>query len=593
MIFYESLPANWTSQAIPSKEDFLEIMQAKHLFAQHGTTSDEDKVWQKANFKLCPWGIAYSIYGKKDLVRAAKILYVGALLGWTELVDQLKRTSKNLRIAEKDRDALKQFWADNKDIIATNHNDAVKEFEVWVKQPPTPIVTRRARRTKVTEAKKKKNPYSSISFTTGNIKYNIDQFNKRMGTYGLGTDNNNPSTAEAQKAVQKICDDVGTIAAPSPDGGSSISMGAEGSTGVAEALTEAKRYVRRYYIRPQNIFCSNKADIIRNLIEIDKSNGNCSVYTLNNLGDEKDVTKLTNKDIIYYYDDGILYDKNHVKVMDYDLYIKHEENRDQIDVDSVSDNTFKDVYDDRLTDQTMEEGMDLQEASSMSPLDKMRAFNNGTRRENVKACGDQKLHDYLIISLAHNLQNAARQIEAELINRGLQTVVDKVRLSYIDSNLPGTAYFADEYAKVLSDFSGDGGRIAQYCTDNKLSIPSALALLTMAICHQDSVQINAIKDYLLVISMFTPDNLKTIVKKCVSRPATQERIAAAFDKLNNIVETVEVQEAKIPTCCICGDQLDSYGNNPFPVKEDGVCCDACNIKFVIPARIEMMQERED
>ena len=120
---------------------------------------------------------------------------------------------------------------------------------------------------------------------------------------------------------------------------------------MGESLNEAKRYVRRYYIRPQNIFCSNKADIIKALIDI--GDQNCSVYTLNNLGDEKDVSKLMNSDIIYYYDDGILYDKNHVKVMDYDLYIKHEENRPKVaDVDAISDEKFNDMYDDRITDST-------------------------------------------------------------------------------------------------------------------------------------------------------------------------------------------------------------------------------------------------
>lgn len=126
---------------------------------------------------------------------------------------------------------------------------------------------------------------------------------------------------------------------------------------LSKPLTEAKRYVRRYYIRPQNIFASNKAEILKALIELDDEN--CSIYTLNNLEDNNDVTKLTNKDIIYYYDNGILYDKNHVKVMDYDLYIKHEEKRDKIDVDQVSDEKFDAVYDDRMTDRTVVESFNL------------------------------------------------------------------------------------------------------------------------------------------------------------------------------------------------------------------------------------------
>ena len=155
-------------------------------------------------------------------------------------------------------------------------------------------------------SKKRKNqqPFDSISYTTGDIGLNIDHFNTLMGT-------------------------------------------AEGSGG----LTEAKRYVRRYYIRPQNIFCSNKSEIIKALIELDDAN--CSVYTLNNLGDDKDVSKLMNSDIIYYYDDGILYDKNRVKVMDYDLSMKKEENRKHFaNVDKASDKDFKNAYEDRMTDAT-------------------------------------------------------------------------------------------------------------------------------------------------------------------------------------------------------------------------------------------------
>ena len=187
------------------------------------------------------------------------------------------------------------------------------------------------------------------TYTTGNPYYNIKMFNKRMGT-----DFNNPSTAEAQKAAIEAAEDVGTIAAPSPDGASSIGTSGEGGglgEGIKKAkekvLTEAKRYVRRYYIRPQNIFCSNKSDIIYALIEFEDQD--CTIYTLNNLGDVKDVTKLTNNDIIYYYEDGMLFDKNKMKIMDYDLYIKHEEERKKINIDQATDAELEKVYADRLT----------------------------------------------------------------------------------------------------------------------------------------------------------------------------------------------------------------------------------------------------
>jgi hypothetical protein len=188
---------------------------------------------------------------------------------------------------------------------------------------------------------KRKAKYNSLSYTTGDIGLNIDHFNKRMGTFGLG--------ADSGAAVD--------FSATTPDGGAGISSG---------ALCEAKRYVRRYYIRPQNIFCSNKAEIIKALIELDDAN--CSVYTLNNLGDEKDVSKLMNSDIIYYYDDGILYDKNKVKVMDYDLSIKKEEERKHFaNVDSAPEKEFKSEYEDRMTEVTeLEEDADIDNPFDLS-----------------------------------------------------------------------------------------------------------------------------------------------------------------------------------------------------------------------------------
>lgn len=44
-------------------------------------------------------------------------------------------------------------------------------------------------------------------------------------------------------------------------------------------------------------------------------------------------------------------------------------------------------------------------------------------------------------------------------------------------------------------------------------------------------------------------------------------------------------------CCICGKEIPKdQGNNPWPVKDEGLCCDECNYQKVIPARIEMMTE---
>lgn len=39
------------------------------------------------------------------------------------------------------------------------------------------------------------------------------------------------------------------------------------------------------------------------------------------------------------------------------------------------------------------------------------------------------------------------------------------------------------------------------------------------------------------------------------------------------------------TCCLCGTVHDGYGNNPYPLKEDGECSPDCNLK-VISARVK-------
>lgn len=195
-------------------------------------------------------------------------------------------------------------------------------------------------------------------------------------------------------------------------------------------LTEAKRYVKRYYIRPQNVFASNKAEILQRLAEVEADGANCSVYSLKALEDHDDVHLLQPKDIIYYYDEGVLYDKNHVPVLDYDLNVKNEEERPKISADATSDARFKDVYQDRMTDRTFVEALE-----------------------------------------------------------------EDFYLDFDDVNVYGV-------------------------------------------------------------------------------------------KLN------EGKEAEY-TCCICGDNFEGYGNNPAPYKESGKCCDACNRKFVIPARLAQVADDEE
>lgn len=49
------------------------------------------------------------------------------------------------------------------------------------------------------------------------------------------------------------------------------------------------------------------------------------------------------------------------------------------------------------------------------------------------------------------------------------------------------------------------------------------------------------------------------------------------------------------TCCICGCTIEGYGNNPdgapnyeYKPELQQLCCDACNLKYVIPGRMKRM-----
>lgn len=47
------------------------------------------------------------------------------------------------------------------------------------------------------------------------------------------------------------------------------------------------------------------------------------------------------------------------------------------------------------------------------------------------------------------------------------------------------------------------------------------------------------------------------------------------------------------TCVICESEIKGYGNNPWPVTEEGRCCDTCNNLYVIPARIAHLYGNKD
>ena len=78
------------------------------------------------------------------------------------------------------------------------------------------------------------------------------------------------------------------------------------------------------------------------------------------------------------------------------------------------------------------------------------------------------------------------------------------------------------------------------------------------------------------------------------RKNTRDNVANTNESFNefkldfvpvNVYGEILTEGIEEEVCCICGEPIEGYGNNPYPVKEEGRCCDACNLKFVIPARL--------
>lgn len=57
------------------------------------------------------------------------------------------------------------------------------------------------------------------------------------------------------------------------------------------------------------------------------------------------------------------------------------------------------------------------------------------------------------------------------------------------------------------------------------------------------------------------------------------------DDENEFAKTKEEFANPYERCCICGEKIEGYGNNPSPIKDEGHCCDDCNMCRVVPARL--------
>ena len=391
--------------------------------------------------------------------------------------------------------------------------------------------------------KKKKSIGGTVTVGMGNPVLDMKQFNKDAFPSlddEINNENNVENSSASQEASAMAADATNTGNAGALGAGTGDGADAAGG-GMSEELLHEKRETKRYYIRPQDIFCANKADVLKALIEVSEAGENCSVYTLKNLDDHDDVHELTNNDIIYYYDNDVLYDKNHVMVMDYDLFIKHEEERKNLGKSpaAITKSEYDQEYDDRMTKNTFVE--DLQGKINYNTL--KLALDRG---EEVDLGSSSSAADFDTFSDGGMYANTTY-------------------VAYVDK---------DKYILGSTNWSDDGGE-----GSNKEVEFNTFDELFNELYNIDFDQCN----------IDLNDEHRPEEPEVSDNPFDQT--FESYDIYGNKLTEAKEEEPKV--CCICGEEYEGYGNNVEPYKT-GYCCDACNLKFVIPARMQAMNsDKED
>ena len=97
----------------------------------------------------------------------------------------------------------------------------------------------------------------------------------------------------------------------------------------------------------------------------------------------------------------------------------------------------------------------------------------------------------------------------------------------------------------------------------------------------------------------TNNQLKEDIELIKSKFGVNDIIAESYlrtmnkETLKTLRETKELKEDNHHfKCCLCGKEVDGWGNNPYPITEDGGCCDECNRDKVIPARIKLAYSKK-
>jgi predicted nucleotidyltransferase len=128
------------TQVLPTKQDFEKILKAKIAYEPMQATPERDE-WNKKHFNYTPWGIAWKVSAdprakvKNEYTATSDALryFIAAIvIGWDELVVQLKRTLKKWGYTKEDMQHFYKIWTQDRmaDLMFNVAKMAAAELEV-------------------------------------------------------------------------------------------------------------------------------------------------------------------------------------------------------------------------------------------------------------------------------------------------------------------------------------------------------------------------------------------------------------------------------------------------------------------------------
>lgn len=183
----------------------------------------------------------------------------------------------------------------------------------------------------------------------------------------------------------------------------------------------------------------------------------------------------------------------------------------------------------------------LSESSNLSPIEKMRLFDTGQRKENIKACSAQKLKDYYKICQANGFRIAGAKILQEIIDRG---ILDKPRLDEINLE---KSDFTKEHAKevyenidqliidltntVLYRDQDINLNELEFKQKQQLMVDFIIYLIWAIVLVSDKDKVNKILNLCINLPIAEVDNDQ--IKKCVKQVLSDKELISWIQEIAN------------------------------------------------------------